>query len=229
MAKKKRVAIMGKGPGRGLTPRNKSYKVWGINNAWVGQYVSMIWDMHDMDWTAEDCRNHYSHLVDYYTPEEVEEKIKSRLLCFEASKAHAIKHNIPIMSVKTYEGVPGFEYPLERIINKFDCDLFTSATPYAIAYAIYKKYTHIDLFGVNCMHGDEWEKQRDAVVGWLMLAKGKGIKVTVSGQKFRPLRAWDGRLYGYGIPQEPKGMQVMEKLIHLEHDEEDTYKVWREI
>jgi hypothetical protein len=230
MAKKKRVAIIGKGPGRGLAPsqRGKGIHLWGINNVWVGQPLDMIVDIHDLEWNLQECIDNYSHLRQDHTEEQIVEKAEGRLIAFKLTKEYAIKYNVPIMSQRTYEGVPGFEYPLEKIIAKFDCDLFTSATPYAIAYAIYRKYTHIDLYGINCLHNEEWGLHRDAVVGWLMFAKGRGIKVTVSGQAGRPLRSWDGRLYGYNHTQKLRGVQDRDGNVDLNTGEEKHFDVWRE-
>jgi hypothetical protein len=61
-----------------------------------------------------------------------------------------------------------------------------------------------------------------------MFAKGMGIKVTVSGQAGRPLRAWDGRLYGYNFPQRPKGVQDKDANLNLNTGEEQQFDVWRE-
>jgi hypothetical protein len=232
--KKKRVAIIGKGPGRGLAPNQtgQGIHLWGINNVWIGQPLDIIVDIHDLDWNLQECIANYSHLRQDHTDEQIREKAEGRLVAFKLTKEYAIKHNIPIMSQKTYvhrgEKVPGFAYPLDKITQKFDCDLLTSATPYAIAYAIFRKYTHIDLYGINCLHNEEWGLHRDAVVGWLMYAKGAGIKVTVSGQAARPLRAWDGRLYGYNIPQKLKGVKDQDGNVDLNTGEEKYFDVWRE-
>jgi len=232
--RQKRVAIIGKGPGRGMSPKTKmkGTHLWGINNVWVGQPLDLIVDIHDLDWDLQGCIDNYSHLRQDHSDEDLLEKAKQRLIAFKLTKEYAVKTNTPIMSQKlyTFEGkdVPGFLYPLEKIIEKFDCDLFTSATAYALAYAIFRKYTHIDLYGINCLHNEEWGLHRDAVVGWLMFAKGRGIKVTVTGQSGRPLRAWDGRLYAYNFPQKLKGVQDKDGNLNLNTGESQEFEVWRE-
>jgi hypothetical protein len=230
MAKVKRVAICGKGPGRGLAPKSKTkgVQIWGINNTWVGQHVDMIIDVHDLEWTLEECIENYAHVRDIMSEEEIFKRAEQRLRTFAMTIEYAKKYNVPIMSSRTYKDTPGFRFPLEKIREKFDCDLFTSATPYGIAYAIYRKYTHIDLYGINCKYGEEWGIQRDAVVGWLMYAKAKGIKVTVSGEAQRPLRSWDGKLYGFNLDQQLKGVAEKDGNLHLETGEEQHFDVWRE-
>jgi hypothetical protein len=230
MARIKRVAIVGKGPGRGLAPRHniKGTQIWGINNVWVGQYVDLIVDIHNLEWTFEECLEQYAHIEHMFPREELERRAEQRIRTFAMTKEKAKRDNIPIMSCRTYEGVPGFRFPLEKIVEKFDCDLFTSATPYALAYAIFKKFTHIDLYGINCAYNEEWSYQRDAVVGWLMFAKAKGIKVTVSGEAGRPLRSWNQKLYGFEIPQRLKGVPDKDSNINLETGQEGHFDVWRE-
>ena len=233
-ARKKRIALLGKGPGRGLAPRvkTKGVQIWGINNVWVGQYVDMIIDIHDLDWTVEEARAHYTHIEDMFPEEELMRRARQRIRTFKLTKEKAIRDNIPIMSQKTYvlDGVPvpGFRFPLEKIVEKYDCDNFTSATAYGIAYAIYRKVTHLDLYGINCKYDEEWGKQRDAVVGWLMYAKALGVKVTVSGEAERPLRTWDGRLYGFNTLQRAKGVPDKDANVNLETGVQAYFDVWRE-
>jgi hypothetical protein len=205
----RKVAIVGKGEGRGLAPRapTPGVDVWGTNNVALQQPCDMIFDMHDLDWTWEQNYENYSHLD--LTEEERKDRTNLRQRGFENLKQMAIDTGTPIMSVKQYAGVPSLAYPLQQIIKKYDCDMFSSVTPYMIAYAIYKKYRQIDLYGINCAHGEEWAYQREAVSGWLMFAKGQGIKVTVSAGIARPLRLLNPTtLYGFNIEQAERGVQT---------------------
>lgn len=207
-----RIAIVGKGEGRGLAPRapTPGIEVWGTNNVALQQPCDMIFDMHDLGWTWEENYENYSHLD--LTEEERVDRTNLRQRGFENLKKFAIETGTPIMSVRKYAGVPGYAYPLQQIIKKFDCDMFSSVTPYMIALAIYKGARQIDLYGINCAHGEEWAYQREAVSGWLMFAKGKGIKVTVNGGKNRPLRLMNPTtLYGYGIEQMSRGYKTQDR------------------
>jgi hypothetical protein len=210
----KRVAIVGKGEGRGLAPRagTPGVEVWGTNNVGLQQKIDMIWDMHNLDWTIEENRANYKHLADRLTPEEIEQRVRLRDAGFKKLKEHCIETGTPIMSVKTYAGLPvSHEYPLQKIIEKFDCDLFTSVVPYMIAYAIFKKYTHIDIYGINCAYHEEWAYQREAVWGWAERARGHGLKVTFTGGPMRPGRSFDNNLYGYNTPQAVRGVQKTDR------------------
>lgn len=207
----RKVAIVGKGEGRGLAPRapTPGVDVWGTNNVALQQSVDMIFDMHNLDWTLQENYDNYSHLD--LTEEERWDRAKLRNRGFENLKQMAIDTGTPIMSVKKYAGVPSKEYPLQQIIKMGDCDMLSSVTPYMIAYAIYRKYSQIDLYGINCAHGEEWAYQREAVSGWLMFAKGRGIKVTVTGGAKRPLRLMNPTtLYGFNIEQSVRGIETID-------------------
>jgi hypothetical protein len=235
------VAIVGKGEGRGLAPRRKTkgVEVWATNNAGMQQYCDMVFDMHNFDWTEEENLANYSHLIGIIPQEEIEKRAAQRFKAFKVMRNWMRENDKAIMSVKKYTDLnKSYVYPLEAIIKKFDCDLFTSVVPYMIAYAIFKKFKKIDLYGINCASNEEWRDQRDAVTGWLMFAKGKGIKVTVNGGAKRPLRAHDHKLYGYDIPQRHRGIETVDgwwepkDRFMMNPTKEDLverrFKVWKE-
>ena len=229
---KKRVAIVGKGPGCGLAPRNKkAVDIWVINNGWVGrdpQSVSMIIDMHNLDWTEEEIFQHYLvHLGEQFEEEVLWDRAERSYGHYQQTKEYCRRYNIPLMSSHTYD-CPGFEFPLEKITTKWDTDLFTSGICYAIAFAVWKKYKNLDLFGVNCVKDEEWYNMREAIMMWLGVAKGSGVKVNVTGMEFRPFRAYDKRLYGYNIPQKVRGMPEVDTIVNMTHDRVDDFDVWRE-
>jgi hypothetical protein len=227
---KKRVAIVGKGPGTGLAPFSRGENIWVINNGWVGRsYVSMIVDMHDLDWTVQEIFDHYKvHLSGTVDEKEMWRRAEHSHKNYKMTKDYAVERNVPIMSQKVYKGVPGFEFPREQVCAKYDTDLFTSGVCYAIAYAIYRKFKRIDVFGVNCVKGEEWSNLRECVMMWLGIAKGQGIKVTVTGMEFRPFRAYDKRLYGYNIPQSIRGMPERDTIVNITTEDKQTFVVWRE-
>lgn len=215
----KRFVIIGKGFGSGLAPERNYPNVLsiGVNNVPLEQYADMIIDMHDLEWTEEECYENYRHLANLYDEETLRKRAKNRKIGFEQILKFAKKKGITLLSIREYEGVPSsIAYPLEEIIAKFDCDLFTSTVPYAIAYGLYKGYDTIELFGINCVEGEEWYYQREAVAHWLGIAKGMGAKVRVNGEKYRVLRSTDP-LYGYNRPQEPRGEETED--MYFQHQE----------
>jgi hypothetical protein len=215
----KRVAIVGKGEGRGLAPRagTPGVEVWGCNNVGLQQKVDMIWDMHNLDWTIEENRENYRHLAKRISPEEIEFRVKLRHEGFKNLKRFSNETGTAIMSIKQYADVrKSYAFPLEKILEKYahpkgPGDLFTSVVPYMLAYAIFKKYTRIDVYGINCAYHEEWAYQREAVSAWANFARGQGIPVTFTGGQKRLGIIEEGYLYGYNIPQQPRGVKMEDK------------------
>ena len=91
------------------------------------------------------------------------------------------KDNFPLDKV--------FEYFSGYIGNKY----FTSTISYMIAYAIYKGFTEIFLYGVALNGADEYKAQRQAVEYWIGIAEGRGIKVFIAENEI----CWCPYLYAY--------------------------------
>ena len=124
---------------------------------------------------------------DYSLWGEVEEKEA------EEAKKKAGDLNIPYIDRDNY--------PLSKVIHKFETDYFSNTVDYAIALVIYEGYTEIDLYGVNMSAPGEYAYQKPGVDFWCGMAMGKGIKVNVFGKESRIMKTRDNKLYGYGIPQ----------------------------
>ena len=71
-------------------------------------------------------------------------------------------------------------FPFKAVEKMLGGQYFNNSIAYMIAYAIYKRYTHIALYGMN--FNSEHEHRRDGeyqnVRELIFFAKGKGIKVT---------------------------------------------------
>jgi hypothetical protein len=109
------------------------------------------------------------------------------------SRAAAKKNGVPYCDLTNY--------PLKEVVEYFGVDYFTNTVDYAIALAIYRGFTEIDLYGVNMAFGSEYEFEKPGVEFWIGQAMGRGIKVTVFGSESTILKTRDGLLYGYGTPQ----------------------------
>jgi hypothetical protein len=58
-------------------------------------------------------------------------------------------------------------------------DLYTSSMPYAIALAIYQRYSRIELYGIDLAGVGEYAKYADLVLFWIGKATGLGIDVII--------------------------------------------------
>jgi hypothetical protein len=227
----KRAIIVGKGPGRGLAPREKTQgcSIWGVNDVAIDQYVDMVWDMHDLDWTEEQARENYGHLKGIIDDEKIEDRVKSRLKGFSNLKKYCTQSGKPLMSLRKYEDIPSSRsYPLSQIISRFDCDYFPSTVVYAVAYAIHIDYDSIECFGIGCTINEEWAYQRTALSHWMGIAKGMGKFIAVTGEVGRPLRLHNGRLYGYNTPQMERGVKTIDGYLDVAIKTLFQTEVWKE-
>lgn len=85
----------------------------------------------------------------------------------------AKKYHIPVISLRGYATE---KYPLEEIKEEFGTCFFRNTVSYMLAYAIYKGYEKIWLFGID--QGPQWDylANKFFVFYWLGVATGRGIK-----------------------------------------------------
>ena len=198
--KPKTLAIVGTGHGHQLAPT--SGEVWVLND--LGIYrpgTTMLWDMHNFEWTLEENYENYSHIQEDLTDEARWERARNRDARFRRIEKFCNGSGCALMSIKEYEHVPtSIEYPLQGILERFPAcrEFLNSALSQAIAYALYLGWKSIDLFGINVEMGTEWIYQRDCVSYWVGVGHGMGVRITISGSPRRPMRIIDRKIYGYG-------------------------------
>ena len=208
--KRKSLAIVGTGHGHQLAPT--SGEVWVLND--LGIYrpgTTMLWDMHNFEWTLEENYENYSHIQEDLTDEQRWERTRNRDARFRRIEQFCNQSGCKLMSIKTYAHVPtSIKYPLEEIIEYFKgCrEFLNSALSQAIAYGLYLKWKSIDLYGINVEMGTEWIYQRDCVSYWVGRGHGMGARITISGSPRRPMRIIDRKIYGYGAERLQKKVGV---------------------
>ena len=68
----------------------------------------------------------------------------------EAMRKALGKHEGPIYTCTLDDRVPGaVKYPLEEVVKDTGLCYFNNTVPYAIAFAIYHKVTHLYLYGID--------------------------------------------------------------------------------
>lgn len=93
-------------------------------------------------------------------------------------------------------------YPLEEIIERFKCEDNKSATyfpnsiAFMIAYALYKDYERIELFGIDHCGATEYIMAKAAVEHWLGRAIGMGVEVYIPSMSAL-MKIKHDHLYGY--------------------------------
>jgi len=164
----------------------KVVNIIGKGNGWEDAPVS------GNDWgvTQLILRRPVTRVIDmndysFWGDKEAEEAAQSRTI--------AADRGIPYIDLESY--------PLEAVMAFFDTDYFSNTVDYAIALAIYEGYEEVNLYGVNMEVESEYAYQKPGVDFWCGVAKGKGVKVNVHGQRSTIMKTNDGFLYGYAYPQ----------------------------
>lgn len=171
----KGVSIVGLGMGWEYTPINDN-DIWGITHAALkGLPFDLIIDM-----------NAYDDLRWGKKQESLNNKVLRKCRV----------DDIPYVCLDNY--------PIKEIIEHFDTDYFNSTIDYAIALAILRGYVSIDLYGVNLVHGSEYEYQKPGASFWCGYAKGRDIDIKVHGKMSVLMKTKDGLVYGYDVKQGDK-------------------------
>lgn len=109
----------------------------------------------------------------------------------------------PIITSRTHIEYPRLiEFPLENVINDLGgLAYFNNTAAYAVAYAIYKKFDKIILFGMDFTYPNahDAEKGRACVEFWLGFARCRGIDVRVAQAStlMDAREPFENKIYGY--------------------------------
>ena len=112
-------------------------------------------------------------------------------------------HPGPIYTCELDERCPGLvEYPIDTILAEWGSHYLNNTVAYAVAFALYNKVAHIQLFGIDFGYkGNLYfaEAGRACVEFWLSKCMSEGIKVEVAQSSFLLDAAVpaEDKLYGY--------------------------------
>lgn len=86
--------------------------------------------------------------------------------------------NIPVISLHKFKEINKLRvYPYDKIVERFGSEFFTNTICYMIAYALYKGYKKIRLYGIDLATQLEYILERGGVEFWVGVATGMGVKV----------------------------------------------------
>jgi hypothetical protein len=92
-------------------------------------------------------------------------------------------------------------YPYEQIVKEFGTDYFSDTICYMLAYAIYRGYDRIYMYGVDMMTTGEYWEEKGGVEYWIGFARGKGIEV-ITQKESELMKTITGKPYGQPITLE---------------------------
>jgi hypothetical protein len=163
------IAIVGRGKTSKFTPwDNPDVDIWGMNdNAMNFPRLDASLEMHT-DALVTDRYNVAKGYVDWLRE----------------------PHPFPIWMHFEHPAIPSSRgYPRNAINAMYSRhlwrggreqqDLYTSSMPYAIALAIYQRYSRIELYGIDLAGVGEYAKYADLVLFWIGKATGLGIDVII--------------------------------------------------
>ena len=179
----KQLNIILKGRGWNLAPTTG--ESWGIPLTLAFRPVDVIFEMHDID-------GEYLPGIPWIeTPRFINAYRKAK------------ENNVLVYGLKEYEfeGLEFKKYPIREILDEFGETLFNCSMDYMLAYAIYKKYEQIDVYGANLAMDEEYYYQRPGVEFWRGYARGKGIDIKFHGPTTVGKCKGD-MVYGYKISQD---------------------------
>lgn len=184
----KEVHIIGKGIGWDLAP--KEGETWGVNDIILRRdQLALCFHMHNLPWIKETDWRSEGKSIDL-----IHDKCKEL--------------DIPLMTLDEYKGLEKtIKYPLDEIVETFHTNYFGSSIDLMFAYALYKEYDVINLYGVNMILAQEYSFQKPSMEFWIGLsfglrkATGKPIVKVFAGKNSNVLKTQDFKIYGYNIDQ----------------------------
>jgi len=153
----KRVFIIGKGDGKEFVPDviPKGVDVWGVNNSVFDRNMDSLFYLHYPEDTAE----------------------------YREIRLDGNEKGIEVIT--QYGDLEGWDkqiaYPLKEIIEKFGTGYFGNSIGYMIAYALYKGYEQIDIYGCPINTETEYIFEKSNIDFWIGYGMGLGVKTKIHG------------------------------------------------
>jgi len=151
-------------------------ETWGVN-------ASVKWA------TRLDKLFFFDDMINKYDPKEINlhdlKETKAELISTEKNAEYCKQLGIDIKV-----------FPLEEICEKFNNHYFSNTINYMIAYALYKGYKKLRLYGIDHIRHETYTMERSGVEFWLGIAVGMGVEVEIA-EGSALLQTFNGKLYGY--------------------------------
>jgi hypothetical protein len=119
--------------------------------------------------------------------------------------------DFPIISLHQIKGIKTRRYPYKAIVKRFGTEFFSCTICYMIAYALYKGYNYIRMYGVDMITTKEYEREKGGVEFWVGMARGMGCKVEIS-RGSAVCQTKTGIPYGFKIPINKELKKAYDKM-----------------
>jgi len=195
----KKVAIIGFGPGWTQYPQDYDGEVWSLNMG------AVLLPRIDKLFLADKLADKTSIRKGWYEVILGPDRREKVPITEEGYKGIIAQKGLPFISCHPYPDVPTYEpYPLREIVDHFGgppSAYFANCIAYMLAYAIWKQYEEIEVWGVIQGMMTEYAFHKGSIEFWLGIALGRGIGIKIAGES-RLLKTFNNKLYGFNKPIE---------------------------
>lgn len=187
-----KIAVLGTGDGWQLFPQLSDHTVYALNDyVYTDKYQIMPDILFIMDVLDEKPQV----VAGQQNLQDVIQRVN--------------KLGIPLVAPFKYDEVPSsIAFPIRECAKEFGLPYFNNTIAYMIAYALLQwvknpnnELKQIDIYGVNQKSSSEYFYEKAGVEYWLGVANGRGVKITINGDKSELLSNKDrfggNLLYGY--------------------------------
>ena len=146
----------------------------------------------------------------------------------EAMRKALGKHPGPIYTCTLDDRVPGaVKYPLKEVVKDTGLCYFNNTVPYAVAFAIYHKVTHLYFYGIDYSYKSNIvmaEAGRACTEFWISAAVARGMKIEVAQDStlLDTNVPEEEKLYGYHRLEDPLVMSVKNGSLTVTKQSEST-------
>ncbi len=152
----KEVIILAMGPTRRLCPFD--CETWGLNNG----YRQIMHMRGRLD------KHFLSHVQCYYTDDNTP--------IYDWNEINKLSDaGVEVFNIHKVKGLKSKLYPLKAISEKFGTEYFGNTICYQLAYALYKGYNKIRIYGADMMTEDEYKLEKGGVEYFIGRAVGMGV------------------------------------------------------
>jgi hypothetical protein len=142
---------------------------WGVNATCLGVPVNLSFHIHDLE-----------HPELYRITGTTDKQAD-----FEPFLSYVKMTNHPVLSMKEYPDFPSIKaYPYEEVCDFFNTNFFSNSICYMLAYALFRGYKDITLYGFNFALANEYKDELPGMHYWLGVANAMGL---IPGKNFRIL------------------------------------------
>lgn len=202
------VIILAMGETRALCPFDA--EVWSVNNGYrqlITCYDCYIQKQKLVKLQIKSNRAVCPHCNKEWPIPRIDKIFLAHTQCWDAEGDpvfnwaelnHLADRGVEIINTHRVKGLKAKLFPMKSLVGKFGRSYFSDSIAYMVAYALYKGYAKIRLYGADMHTYSEYAKEKGGIEYWLGRAEQAGIKVEIS-EGSSLLKTATGHPYGKNL------------------------------